>query len=133
MGDKYILDAEGNPVHEPDLMKWAKWFEGGDKRRLARTEISKEITVSTLFLGIDHNWGDGSPVLWETMIFGGPHDQYQERYTSRQAALKGHEWAVKLASEPTPAEAQEKGVVDPHDGTKPVPPHQLPEAGWLNG
>jgi hypothetical protein len=31
------------------------------------------------------------------MIIGGPHDQYQERYSSHEAAPKGHDAAVALA------------------------------------
>ena len=38
----------------------------------------------------------GEPILWETMIFGGEHDQYQERYTNRHAALAGHDRAVAM-------------------------------------
>jgi DNA-binding LacI/PurR family transcriptional regulator len=32
----------------------------------------------------------------ETMIFGGEHDQYQERYTSYEDAVKGHQIALNL-------------------------------------
>ena len=42
---------------------------------------------------IDHQFGNGPPVLWETMIFRKStkeSDLYCERYTSRQAALEGH-------------------------------------------
>ena len=28
----------------------------------------------TVFLGLDHDFLDrGDPILWETMVFGGPH------------------------------------------------------------
>lgn len=30
------------------------------------------------------------------MIFGGEHDQYQERYTSHKDALEGHKKAITL-------------------------------------
>lgn len=75
--DKYILDETGNPVVEPDLIKWATWFENA-KRQIAKDEADG-VKVSTIFLGLDHNWGDGPPVLWETMVFGGPLDQEQDR------------------------------------------------------
>jgi hypothetical protein len=68
--DKYILDEHGNPKLEPDLITWATWYENGDNRRVAVTEVG-EAKVSTVFLGLDHNWSGGPPVLWETMIFGG--------------------------------------------------------------
>ena len=50
-----------------------------------------DVRVSTVFLGLDHSLTlDGPPVLWETMVFGGDNDQYQQRYTSRAEAIEGH-------------------------------------------
>ena len=99
MSDKYIL-VDGEPVMEPDLMRWAQWFEeSGDERIIEQTELG-EVRVSTVFLGLDHRFGEGlNPILWETMIFGGPHDGYQERFASREDAVLGHKIAVDLASE----------------------------------
>ena len=94
MTDKYILDEHGSPVPEPDLHKWEKWLEKSD-RHIARDEIG-DVTVSTVFLGIDHSWGDGDPILFETMIFGGKHDQYQVRYSTRIEAIHGHADAVQM-------------------------------------
>jgi hypothetical protein len=57
-----------------------------------------EVQVSTVFLGLDHNFGFGrKPLLFETMIFGGKHDQYQERYSTYKEAEKGHAVALELA------------------------------------
>lgn len=88
-----------SPVLMTDILEWARWFERAENRRVAETNLPNGIMVSTVFLGLDHNFYGGPPVLWETMIFGGPHDQYQERYTSREAALEGHEEAVRLAQQ----------------------------------
>lgn len=110
MSDKYILDANGNAVREPDLITWARWYEAAD-RRVALDRIG-DTKVSTVFLSMDHNFGlDGPPVLWETMIFGGKHDQYQERYTSREDALRGHAAAVEMAKTPekVPNHAKQEG------------------------
>lgn len=93
---RYIL-VDGVPVIEPDLKKWALWMDAGN-RILCQTswETPKEkILVSTVFLGIDH--GFHPPVLWETMIFGGKHDEYQVRYSSLADAKEGHSRAVALA------------------------------------
>jgi hypothetical protein len=87
--DMYILDEHGNPKLERDLMAWATWYGSGDCRRVARTQIG-QATVSTVFLALDHNWSGGPPVLWETMIFGGPATGEMMRYTSREEALIGH-------------------------------------------
>lgn len=95
--NKYILDANDQPVVCDDVLEWGRWFEGADdRRRVARTEFEGGY-VSTVFLGLDHNFTHGDPVLWETMIFGGPHDGYQERYTSKADAEIGHQIAVELA------------------------------------
>ena len=84
----YILDKDGLPVVEPDLHAWALWYENSN-RSLAKTEIGKA-TVSTVFLAIDHGFGSAEPVLWETLVFGAL-DEQMERYSTREAALEGHE------------------------------------------
>lgn len=94
--DKYILNAEGNVRREPDLLKWAQWFETAE-RHIGLDRLPNGTKVSTVFLGTDHNFEGGTPILWETMIFGGPEDQYQKRYATREEALIGHAKAVKLA------------------------------------
>lgn len=96
---RYILDENDNPVKCDDLMTWGRWMENGN-RRVALDEFKHDnvdIKVSTVFLGLDHSFTHGEPVLWETMIFGGKEDQYQDRYTSKADALRGHAWAIKLA------------------------------------
>ena len=99
----YILDENGNAIPEPDLMKWAESVVGHKYWRVAEDWVNgQSVRVSTIFLGLDHRWGGGDPVLWETMIFGGEHDGYQERYTSQRAALDGHAAAVLLARGSTP-------------------------------
>lgn len=74
---KYILNDDGSPQLEPDLIKWATWFETAN-RRVSETMIG-EVRVSTVFLGLDHRFGEGAPLLWETMVFGGELDQEQNR------------------------------------------------------
>jgi hypothetical protein len=84
--DTYILDVNRNPVAEPNLERRREWFARHKNRLVRRSYITKDIYVSTAFLGIDYNpSGRGPPVLWETMVFGGPHDGYQRRYGSRAA------------------------------------------------
>jgi hypothetical protein len=63
---KYTLVGQ-TPVLESDVIKWAEWFETAD-RVVAQTEIGATL-VSTVFLGLDHQLGDGPPVLFETALF----------------------------------------------------------------
>lgn len=106
MSDKYILSGkEAVPVD--DLIAWATWFETAD-RTVARTEISPEVRVSTVFLGLDHSFGHGLPMLFETMVFGGEHDQYQERYMTWEGAERGHQKAVEMIKTGTAIETEEQ-------------------------
>jgi hypothetical protein len=51
--------------------------------------------VSTVFLEMDHNWEPaGSPILFETMIFGGPYDTDMWRYSTYDEAKLGHDRIV---------------------------------------
>jgi hypothetical protein len=65
-------------------------------RRLVRKDRAADVEVSTVFLGIDHNYsGEGPPLLFETMLFrdGKPLD-YQERYATWDEAVSGHARAL---------------------------------------
>ena len=95
--EKYILDANGDPQPEPDSMKWAEWFEHHRDEKRVAVDYFGEVMVSTVFLGLDHNFlSEGDPILYEPMIFGGEHDQYQDRYRTKVEALEGHKRAVEL-------------------------------------
>jgi hypothetical protein len=99
--DCYVLDDAGNPTPEPDLFAWGKFMaDTRNERQVARDQIGT-VLISTVFLGVDHGWGNGrsAPVLWETRVFGGPLDQTQERYTSRADALAGHARWVNAVEE----------------------------------
>lgn len=89
----YMLDQNHRP-YVVSLLTWANWFESGD-RFVARTKCSCDTCfVSTIFLGLDHSFGDGPPVLFETMVFGGAMDGYQDRYTTWERAELYHELVI---------------------------------------
>ena len=92
----YFTLEDGEPVPAPDLIAWAEWFETAD-RDIAKTTIG-DVLVSTVFLGLDHSFGEpGPPILFETMVFGGELDQRMERYSSLEDAMLGHErWVARV-------------------------------------
>lgn len=94
MIDKYIL--EGKTPVPCDLMTWARALENQAANRVADTE-KDGIRVSTVFLGLDHSFGGPVPLLFETMIFGGEHDEYQERCSTWDEAEAMHKRACALA------------------------------------
>jgi ABC-type uncharacterized transport system YnjBCD substrate-binding protein len=94
----YILDENNKPVPST-IEKYCEWIEENPTKKALKQEAIGDTYISTVFLGLDQAWNSNIPVLWETMIFGGDHDQYQERYTSVEDAIKGHEYAVSLAKD----------------------------------
>ena len=93
----YTLDEHGQPQACDDVLAWARWMEEHRNEKHIALDLDegdgeKRVRVSTVFLGIDHGFfSEGPPILWETMVFGGPLDGEQERYTSREAAFQGHQ------------------------------------------
>lgn len=93
--NRYIFNEAGEPVQEPDTDKWGKWWEVTDSG-VAKEKI-RNVLVSTIFLGLDHSFDSGDPILWETMVFGGAHDRYQERCGGTRAdALAMHKRVVAM-------------------------------------
>jgi hypothetical protein len=48
------------------------------------------VEVSTVWLGLNHNWYPGPPLIFETMIFGGRFDLEAHRYATEAQAREGH-------------------------------------------
>jgi hypothetical protein len=89
---RYVLDHEGNPVRQHDEMAWAEFMKDADARRVAFDEAGKW-TVTTVFMGIDHDVvGNGPPLLWKTMVFGPlPWGGFSCWYANRWRALSHHD------------------------------------------
>lgn len=97
--------------HDPvavDHEEWSAWMMSQPptiagfnrlKRVGRRTKIG-EAEVSTVFLSVDHNWGGGPPILFETMIFGNAaFDGFQDRYHTWDEAAAGHKRVVAALRE----------------------------------
>ena len=144
--DYYILDDEGEPVPVDDVLSWASWFETSDRvvwqsvitrdgrvvdvgrnaRELRARRLFPRPFVSTVFLSIDHDFTFGedcgrAPVLWETMIFGGPLDDTQWRYRSRLDAVRGHALACELVRRTPRVPRYLKRALQKYRGRSPRP------------
>lgn len=92
----YILkDKEAIPVD--DVMEWATSYEDTDNRKIGEDRIRGKY-ISTVFLGLDHSFGDGPPLLFETMVFPDEQDNWREeegyRYSTYEEAEAGHKEVV---------------------------------------
>lgn len=108
-------DREGNPI---TFERWAELCarEDVDYRRVAWTLIGEGIEISTVWLGIDHNFFDGPPLIFETMVFvqlDEPRELLGGAITTREgtetyrwpteaAALAGHDRIVAELSAQLP-------------------------------
>ena len=92
-------DRQGNPM---TMERWAAAFEDDKIQRLLHEYVDPvgDVRVSTVWLGLDHRFVDeGEPLIFETMVFGGPHDQSQWRWPTEEAARAGHAEILKALRE----------------------------------
>lgn len=99
MANHYFLNKDH--TYTPcSMMKWASQFE--DMSMTNTKHVAEDIIdgkhVSTVWLGLNHNYFGGPPLVFETMVFDEPkggHDIYCDRYTTWDEALEGHKKAVE--------------------------------------
>jgi hypothetical protein len=82
LGNQVVVPASG-------AMEFGKWVETAD-RIVSKTQVA-DIEVSTVFIGIDHQFYNGPPLLFETMVFGGDLDQTCRRCFTWDEAVEQHE------------------------------------------
>lgn len=92
-------DRSGAPM---DMLAWTGKMGDDDYRTVAKTDVG-EVHVSTVWLGIDHQFGQGPPIIFETMVFGGPLNEEQDRYPTEAADIAGHDQMVERVREETTA------------------------------
>lgn len=76
-------------VPAANAKEFGEWVETAD-RVVSHTRVA-DIEVSTVFLGIDHQFYPGPPLLFETMVFGGDLDQTCRRCSTWEEAEAQHE------------------------------------------
>lgn len=83
------------------LRRWTELMEDDEYRRVGHTLVAARWEVSTVWLGLDHNFWGGLPLIFETMVFDadgptGRDDLEMERYSTEEQAQEGHERMVQL-------------------------------------
>lgn len=105
-GRSPYYNRQGEPIH--DTFEWARLFEDRNYRVVQQTEITPpsggRYLISTVWLGIDHSWRAGPPIIFETMVFvdeawsedDSQIDEYQDRYSTEAEAIDGHRNVVGM-------------------------------------
>lgn len=87
-------DREGKPI---SMREWCALLEDAKYKILRRTDLPDGSWVSTVWLGLDHRFEEGAPLIFETMVF--PKGSWAEldcnRYNTEESALAGHEAMVE--------------------------------------
>lgn len=93
------FDTQGRPL---EMLEWARLL--GERRlgedrwwKVAHTNLSDDVSISTVWLGLNHNWDDGPPHIFESMVFGGTLDGETRRYSTWEQAEAGHAELVEKA------------------------------------
>lgn len=94
MTDLWVENADGT-VRRTDGEEWSR-TRGNFKLQDIVNVGGRYCLVSTVFLGINHNFcTSGPPLLYETMVFDSGDQERCVRYSSRDAAVGGHNRIVQ--------------------------------------
>lgn len=83
-----------------DMTRFCFRADFKEENRVVKQEIvefeGREYFVSTVDLGLNHRFGEGAPLWYETMIFphGSYSDEWCDRYETREEALSSHEQLI---------------------------------------
>jgi hypothetical protein len=109
--DKFRRDGTPYPEGDAGLFEWAHDMENRELRRVALDKLANGVEISTVWLGLNHRYGVGRPLIFETMLFvpqkkvyyimGRRHEFDREeigeqwRYSTEEEAVLGHKMLVK--------------------------------------
>jgi len=87
-------DKQGNPI---SMEEWAALFEDFESRVIGKSETAAGCQVSTVWLGMNHNYGEGPPLIFETLAYCDHISTNEiERYTTWEEAEAGHKRWVEF-------------------------------------
>jgi hypothetical protein len=103
----YMLNPD-HSLRPAELLEWARWHEHSYEERSVGLTIVGPYRVSTMFLGLDHQFGDGPPMIFETCVFDSSasiedsfcpgrfieHSEVQDRCSTWDQAVEMHAQVV---------------------------------------
>ncbi len=112
---------DGTPYTGPDAWReWTKDSENRDIKMVDHTVLKTGYLVSTIWLGLDHQWGSGPPLIFETRVFCGEQPISTHRYSTEAEARAGHAQMIDLYSNAEPCRPISGR---PEDSHRPKRPH----------
>ena len=89
------FDRQGT---ELSLREWAPLFEDFTYVDVRHDNVD-DVRISTVWLGLNHNFRPGPPHIFETMVFNGPFHGDYWRHATEEEAIRCHEETVALMRE----------------------------------
>jgi hypothetical protein len=92
-GQQHAVLDENGEAQPADFMQWARLEKNHRQRVIERAELTRQLPgleaevycVSTVFIGLNHQYMPGRKPLWfETMVFGPPYERYYEIFKKTQ-------------------------------------------------
>jgi len=91
----YYYLNEDHTFRPCKITEWSEQFEKINKH--VADDVINGKKVSTVWLGLNHNFFHGIPLLFETMVFDeNGRDIYMERYATWDEAESGHKKAIEF-------------------------------------
>ena len=94
----YAILKNRKVIPVDDVLIWGRWLDENNHLRIVAQEtLPNKLRVSTVFLGLNHSFGEGEPLWFETMVFSakGYAEEDMDRYTTWNEAIKGHKKMVQ--------------------------------------
>ena len=97
--DNRYFKRDGTPYTGKNaLLDWGRDMGNPVYKIVKQEELPNGKWVSTVWLGLNHSWNDGSPLIFETMVFKSKDDysdEDMERYSTEAEAIEGHKKMVE--------------------------------------
>ena len=99
MTELFFILNDDRTLKPVNASTWGKWFETHQLARTVRQENIEDYWVSTVFLGLNHDWtGRAKPLVFETMILNRKTKEWSQTRCSTWAEaeaqhLEAVEWA----------------------------------------
>jgi hypothetical protein len=96
MRENVWYSPDGEPIN------FEEYIQFSEKNKIVKQEDVNNLWVSTVYEGLNHQLGEGPPLIFETMVFGKDgeevefsNEKYCERYSTLADAMAGHNQAVE--------------------------------------
>jgi len=97
--DEHFYKLDGHEPVRCTLAEYAQSMQDESMRVVAQTTAG-DLQISTIFTGIDRNFGSGPLSLFEAVVFGLPDDMHpQWRFSTWDEAMDNHRRLVETVTE----------------------------------